>query len=65
MKYINHIVSCFMAVMAFALVGCDLDENPKSEASESMIFSSESGLKTLLLVFLSCVAGSLVGFAYG
>lgn len=46
MKYINHIVSCFMAVMAFALVGCDLDENPKSEASESMIFSSESGLKT-------------------
>ena len=53
MKYINHIVSCFMAVMAFALVGCDLDENPKSEASESMIFSSES------------VAGSLVGFAYG
>ena len=48
MKIRYHILLCLaITLVAFLFSGCDLNEDPKSEASASSIFSSESGLQTL------------------
>lgn len=60
MKLKYHILPCLvMALVAFLLSGCDLNEDPKSEASASSIFSSESGLQTFSWSFYNALPDRL------
>lgn len=60
MNFKYHILPVIaFALTGFTLTSCDLNEDPRSEASASTIFSSESGLKTFSWSFYNLLPGRL------
>ena len=47
----NILLSGLVALLAVFFSGCEMNEEPKSEASVDMVFSSENGLKTYTYSF--------------
>ena len=50
----NILLSGLVALLAI-FSGCEMNEEPKSEASVDMVFSSENGLKTYTHFTMSCL----------
>ena len=56
----NILLSGLVALLA-VFSGCEMNEEPKSEASVDMVFSSENGLKTYTYSFYNVLPSRLWG----